>query len=128
MVESARKPAPTAQTFVAGKSVTAERVTHIEGAPEAGDIAIKPLITGADMLFMEVRRAKGLVDPLHSHPDHESICYLVSGRLRVEIAGESFDAGPGDSWIHAPGVLHRHEALEDCIQIEAKSPPRKTWR
>lgn len=127
MADDPRRPPPTAQTFVAATTVDEHRVTHIEGAMESGDMTIKPMIVGNDMLFMEVHRAEGLVDPRHSHPDHESICYLVSGRLRVEIDGESFVAEPGDCWIHARGVTHRHEALEDCVQIEIKSPPRKTW-
>ena len=128
MDETHRIPTQSTARFVRGASAAAEKVTHIEGAAEAGDVAIKPMIVGQDMLFMEVHRAKGLVDPLHSHPDHESMCYLVSGRLRVEIDGESFVAEPGDAWVHPAGVPHRHEALEDCVQIEVKSPPRKTWR
>lgn len=128
MNPSDRTPAPSKTRFVPRDSVSPEKVTHIEGAAEAGDVAIKPMIVGRDMLFMEVHRAKGLIDPLHSHPDHESMCYLVSGRLRVEIDGESFVAEPGDAWVHPAGVPHRHEALEDCVQIEVKSPPRKTWR
>ena len=80
-----RHPKPSPDRFIRGNSVSPRKVTHIEGAAEAGDMAIKPMIVGEDMLFMEVHRAKGLVDPLHSHPDHESMCYLVSGRLRVEI-------------------------------------------
>ena len=123
-----RHPTPSPNRFVRGDSATPQKVTHIEGAAEAGDLAIKPMIVGEDMLFMEVHRAKGLIDPLHSHSDHESMCYLLSGRLKVEIDGESFIAEPGDAWVHPPGVPHRHEALEDCVQIEVKSPPSKTWR
>ncbi len=127
MSDSERRLRPTGRPFVDGGTVAAEPVTHIEGATEAGDLAIKPLIVGNEMLLMELHRKKGLTDPLHSHADHESICYLVSGRMRVEIDGESFVAESGDSWVHPPGVPHSHEALEDSVQIEVKSPPRKTW-
>jgi quercetin dioxygenase-like cupin family protein len=124
---SRRRPEPIPARFVHGRTVPAETVRRIEGAAEAGRLAIKPLLVGEGMLLIELHREKGLVDPLHSHPDHESICYLLSGRLRVEIDGESFVAEPGDAWIHAPGVPHRHEALEDSVQIEIKAPPRRTW-
>jgi len=118
---------PSAERFVSGKRAPAEAVRRIEGAAESKGLAIKPLMVGREMLLMEVHRRKGQSDPAHGHADHESICYLVSGRLRVEIGGESFVAEPGDCWIHPPGVAHRHEALEDSVQIEAKAPPRRTW-
>jgi quercetin dioxygenase-like cupin family protein len=47
--------------------------------------------------------------------------------MRLVIGGEAFIAEAGDCWIHPRGVPHFSEALEDCIQIEVKSPPRKTW-
>ena len=38
-----------------------------------------------------------------------------------------FIAEPGDVWRHPAGVAHYSEALEACVQIEIKSPARKTW-
>jgi len=43
------------------------------------------------------------------------------------IGGEGFVAKAGDAWIHPKGVPHWSEALEDCLAVEIKSPPRKTW-
>lgn len=115
--------------FVRNASVAAEPVTALEGMAEGngGHLAIKPLMVGQNAMVMEAHRQKGLIDPEHAHPDHESICYLVKGRMRVVIAGEEFIAKPGDTWIHPAGVPHYHEALEDSVQIEIKSPPKKTW-
>lgn len=128
MTDETRRLPPTAQDFVAGAGVPAEPVTAIEGAAEAaGYLAIKALMVGADALVMEVYRRRGLVDPAHGHPDHESICYLVKGRMRVVIDGQEHIAGPGDIWKHRPGVTHYHEALEDCVQLEIKTPAMKTW-
>ena len=125
-----RIPAPTTRPFVRNADVPAEPVAALEGAAgsSAASLAIKALLTGRDMLFMEVHREKGRIDPEHAHPDHESICYLVRGRMKVVIAGESFIAGPGDAWVHPAGVPHWHEALEDSLQVEVKSPPRIAWR
>lgn len=119
----------TAARFVANASIPAEPVHALEGKPEgkSDGLAIKPLMVGQDMVFLEAHRKKGLIDPEHAHPDHESICYLVSGKVRVVIAGEEFVAHPGDTWIHPAGIPHYHEALEDSVQIEIKSPPKKTW-
>lgn len=128
MAKQDRHIDPTAADFVAAGAVPIEAVSALEGAPETGGIGIRPVMVGADAMLMEVHRKKGLIDPEHSHDDHESICYLVSGRMRVVIAGESFIAEPGDSWIHRAGVRHYHETLEDSVQLEVKSPPRKPWR
>jgi mannose-6-phosphate isomerase-like protein (cupin superfamily) len=116
--------------FVRNADIPAQHVKALEGMPESQgghNLSIKPLMVGQDMVFLEAHREKGLIDPEHSHPDHESICYLVKGKVRVVIGGEEFIAVPGDTWIHPAGVKHFHEALEDSVQIEIKSPPKKTW-
>ena len=126
-MSDSRVPPPSPVRFTRADGVLAESVQSLEDTEQPPGLTIAPLLVGEDMLLMRLERKKGLVDPLHSHVDHESICYLVSGRMRIEIDGESFVAGPGDSWIHPAGVPHRHETLEDSVQIEIKSPPRKTW-
>lgn len=73
-------------------------------------------------------RKKGLIDPLHQHDDHESMAILLPGKLRMVIDGNESILGPGDSWLHPHGVPHYSEAHEDCVQIEIKSPPIRTWR
>lgn len=84
-------------------------------------------LVGDAMLLTRGFRQKGLVDPPHRHDDHESIGFLLSGRLQLTIDGQDFVAEPGDIWVHRRGVVHSSVALEDCVQIEAKSPPRRTW-
>lgn len=127
--ETLRRLPPSTTRFSRNADVAADAVTSLEGQGQnaSGALAIKPLIVGEDTLLMEVHRARGLVDAEHVHPDHESICYLVSGKMRVVIDGESFIAEPGDSWIHPAGVPHYHETLEDSVQIEVKSPPMRPW-
>lgn len=122
-----RRIPPSPEPFVEGDKVAARRITAIEGRPAQGELAVKALIAGEQMLCMQVHRRKGLIDAQHEHDDHESICYLVSGRMRVVIDGRTFIAGPGDVWLHRPGVPHYHETLEDSVQLEFKSPPRRTW-
>ncbi len=127
MTKDDRRIAATESDFIAAGSIPIEAVSALEGARETGGIGIRPVMVGAETMLMEVHRKKGLIDPEHSHDDHESICYLLSGRMRVVIAGETFIAEPGDTWIHRAGVLHYHETLEDSVQLEVKSPPRKPW-
>lgn len=130
MSDDARRLRPSSILFAKNSSIPYEVISKLEGHEEGTDdkrLSIKPLIVSKTMLFMEAKRPQGLVDPEHAHPDHESICYLVSGRVRVVIEGEVWVAEPGDSWVHPAGVKHYHEALEDSVQIEIKSPPTKTW-
>lgn len=127
MTAETRTLPQSANAFVAPDEVALRPIGRIEGAKQADGLAIKPLMVGEGALLMEVHRKAGLIDPEHAHPDHESICYLVSGRMRVVIDGDEFIAEPGATWIHRPGVRHYHETLEDSVQVEIKSPPRRTW-
>ena len=92
-----------------------------------GQVDVRKLLVGEDILLLHVFRKKGLVDPRHRHDDHETVAYLIKGRLRLVIGGKEFIATPGTAWLHPRGVEHFSEALEDCEQLEIKSPPRKTW-
>ena len=93
-----------------------------------GVLAVAPLVCGDESSMTRWTRKKGLIDPLHQHDDHESVAILLSGKLRMVIDGVETILGPGDSWVHPRGVPHYSEALEDCVQIEVKSPPIRTWR
>ena len=90
-------------------------------------MTVKPLLVGNDMLLIEILQEKGTLVPKHQHDDHESVIYLVRGRMRLVIDGKESVVQTGDSWIHPRGVPHYSEALEECLCIEVKSPPRKTW-
>jgi mannose-6-phosphate isomerase-like protein (cupin superfamily) len=102
-------------------------ITSIEGHEEQGRLSIKVLMTTKDFVVLKAWRGKGLIDPRHKHDDHESVAMLIKGRMRMKIGDEEFDVGPGDVWRHPPGVWHESVALDECIQIEIKSPPCRTW-
>ena len=122
-----RLPRSAAYFFKAANAHETE-VATVEGAPMKGVLAVAPLICGDESSMTRWTRKKGLLDPLHQHDDHESVAILLSGKLRMVIDGHEFIAGPGDCWVHPRGVPHYSEALEDCVQIEVKSPPIRTWR
>ena len=104
-----------------------ETAGAIEGVVQQGKLTVQVLMVTDDLLMMKVRREKGLIDPSHQHDDHESVATLISGRMRNRIGDEEFISEAGAVWRHPPGVVHSSEALEDCVQIEVKRPPRKTW-
>lgn len=118
---------PTQDFFTTLAAITPERLGAVEGVQPKGKVVVRRAMVGNEILMLHVWREKGLVDPLHKHDDHETVAYLIKGRLRLVIGGKEFIAEPGTSWIHPRGVEHFSEALEDCEQLEIKSPPRKTW-
>ena len=70
--------------------------------------------------------AKGSVLPIHAHP-YEQTGYLVTGRMRLKIGGEEFDARAGDSWNIPMNVEHGSEIAEDSVALEVFSPARKDY-
>lgn len=127
MTEPSRVLPKTEGYFTVKDSIAPERLAAVEGVKPKGVVEVRPLMVGNDILMLHVFREKGLIDPVHKHMDHETVAYLIRGKLRLVIGGKEFIAGPGTSWIHPVGVEHFSEALEDCEQLEIKSPPKKTW-
>jgi quercetin dioxygenase-like cupin family protein len=102
--------------------VEAVAVKAIEGKPMfGGDLIVKPLIKGDEMTFLEIHYAPGVGAPLHTHT-HESIAYVVKGKVKSTVEGEQFIMGPGDVCRHPKGVLHGMEAIEESLVVEIKSP------
>jgi quercetin dioxygenase-like cupin family protein len=102
--------------------VDSQPVGTIEGQPNSGTFFIKPLMHGESMALLEVRVQAGVTSSIHTH-SHESLIYVVSGRLKTVIDNETFVLGPGDVCRHPRAVGHRVEALEDSVFVEVKSPP-----
>lgn len=85
--------------------------------------SLKVLMATDDLIMFEAFRAKGSVDVAHVHADHYAIVYLKQGRVRMRIGHETFVMEAGDTCYHPRGMLHQHEALEDCIRVETKVYP-----
>ena len=102
--------------------VKAVAVSAVEGKPMyGGEMLVKPLLKGDEMTFLEIHYAAGVGAPLHTHT-HESIAYVVKGKVKSTVGAEAFIMGPGDVCRHPKGVLHSLEALEDSVVVEIKSP------
>jgi quercetin dioxygenase-like cupin family protein len=97
-------------------------VSAVEGKPMyGGNMLVKPLIKGDEMTFLEIHYVAGVGAPLHTHT-HESIAYVVKGKVKSTVGSEEFIMGPGDVCRHPKGVLHGLEAIEDSVVVEIKSP------
>ena len=96
-------------------------VKSIEGKPMNGDLLVKPLIKGDEMTLLEIHYQPGVGAPLHVH-SHESLAYVVKGKVKMTVGKEVYILGPGDVCRHPQGVPHAVEGLEESTVIEIKSP------
>ena len=101
-------------------------VNKIEGASIEGTLTADRLLHGEHGILLEINLTKGSSVPTHAH-EHESFCYLIQGKLQLEIAGEARIVHSGDVWIHPEQVLHSTHALADSRWLEFKSPPEEPF-
>jgi quercetin dioxygenase-like cupin family protein len=55
--------------------------------------------------------------------DYETVGFVVAGRARLHLEGQTVDLEQGDSWVVPRDAAHRYEILEDFTALEATSPP-----
>ncbi len=65
---------------------------------------------------------KGYKCSLQKHITKVETNYMLSGEAKVTIDNETVIFKAGDSWSIYPGQVHRVEALEDYVALEASSP------
>ena len=93
-------------------------VTH----PDTG-VTRQILADSPELMVVAVHFEAGAQGPLHDHP-HIQSTYVESGRFRFEIAGDSFEVGPGESFIIPSGARHRCECLDAGRLIDTFTPRR----
>jgi mannose-6-phosphate isomerase-like protein (cupin superfamily) len=64
-----------------------------------------------EMLIGEVEKGKGALP--HAHPGIEQVCYMLEGRARAEVGGETCELGPGDSCFFPPEMPHVFTVVSD---------------
>jgi mannose-6-phosphate isomerase-like protein (cupin superfamily) len=90
--------------------VKADSVQPYSPANHTGTVnrrLIGPETVGAkqvEVVLGVVEKDKGALP--HSHPGIEQVCYLLEGRARAEVAGETMDLGPGDCCFFPADVPH----------------------
>jgi len=102
------------------KKGTADKRQVMEGA------YLSTLVHGEKTLMGQFSIARGSVIPPHSHP-HEQTGFMVSGKLRFNVADEILEVQTGDSWCIPGGAKHSVDALEDSVVIEVFSPVREDY-
>jgi quercetin dioxygenase-like cupin family protein len=96
-------------------------VKSIEGKPMNGDLLVKPLIKGDEMTLLEIHYTPGVGAPMHVH-DHESLAYVVKGKVKMTVGKEVYILGPGDVCRHPQAIAHGVEGIDESVVVEIKSP------
>jgi quercetin dioxygenase-like cupin family protein len=93
------------------------------------DMLDRRLITGERMMLAHVYLKKGCVVPKHSH-ENEQLTYILEGALLFTLGEEQnieVTVSAGEV-LHLPSNYpHMAVALEDTLDVDIFSPPRKDW-
>jgi quercetin dioxygenase-like cupin family protein len=57
-----------------------------------------------EVVLGTIEKGKGALP--HAHPGIEQVCYMIQGRARAEVAGETCELGPGDCCFFPPDIPH----------------------
>ncbi len=82
--------------------------------------AFGEVATGEQIELGRLRYKAGEGAVEHQHPQ-EQMMYVVSGKLKVEIEGDTQDIGPGWAFYAKANVPHRVTAVEDTEVLSCKS-------
>ena len=112
--------------FTFGAEAPRVEMRALEGQVLPIALTVRELLWGDLAVLVEMSAPAGFSAASHAH-EHESLVYVVSGRIRATVEGEVRELGPGDAVLHGAGARHRIEALVDTRWIEVKAPPSATW-
>ncbi len=91
-----------------------------------GGTARRVLAWNAALMAVEVSFERGAVGAAHTHP-HTQCSYVLSGRFRYTVEGESVDMAPGDSIIVPAGAVHGTECLAQGVLLDVFTPAREDF-
>jgi mannose-6-phosphate isomerase-like protein (cupin superfamily) len=60
-----------------------------------------------------------------SERDYETIGYVIRGRAKLNLEGQTLFLESGDCWVVPQGSRHSYSILEPFTAIEATSPPAR---
>lgn len=84
------------------------------------------LANNPELMLVEHHAEEGWAGTRHSHPHHQLV-YVLSGHLRVDVGGNTFEVRTGDSFIVDGGVEHQAWALAPSVMLDVFTPTRKDY-
>ncbi|MGH7628898.1 MAG: cupin domain-containing protein [Gemmatimonadales bacterium] len=110
---------------------TGVRFYRVEDMPreKVTDLLDRRLIAGERSMLAHVYLKKGCIVPFHSH-ENEQISYILEGALRFwlgEHGEQELVLRAGEVLVIPSQVRHKAEALEDTVDVDVFTPPRRDW-
>jgi quercetin dioxygenase-like cupin family protein len=81
------------------------------------------LAESPQMMVVSFTFEEGAQGALHAHP-HVQSTYVERGRFSFTLSGETFEVGPGDSFVIPSGAVHGCRCLEAGRLIDGFTPRR----
>ena len=99
---------------------------HLQRFPPhspAPGVTRQVLADSADLMVVAFGFDAGAIGARHSHP-HVQSTYVESGRFRFGIGDDTFEVGPGDSFVIPTGIEHGCTCLTAGRLIDCFTPRR----
>jgi quercetin dioxygenase-like cupin family protein len=55
--------------------------------------------------------------------EYETVGYVISGRAKLDLEGQTLDLKAGDAWLVPAGAMHQYTIIEPFTAVEATAPP-----
>ena len=78
------------------------------------------------LMSVEVSFETGAVGADHTHP-HTQLSYVLAGRFRYTVDGNSVEMNPGDSIVVPGGAVHGTVCLEKGTLLDVFTPARQDF-
>ena len=86
----------------------------------------RTMASGKTMYQMVAHLEAGSKMPEHQHPQ-EQIVHILSGRMKLIVAGTPHELAAGDSYYLAGNVPHGVETIAETDVLDTFSPPREEY-
>jgi quercetin dioxygenase-like cupin family protein len=84
----------------------------------------RTITSGTSMYQMLAQLDAGSRMPAHQHPQ-EQIVHVLTGRMRLIVAGVPHELTAGDAFYLGSNVPHGVETIEETTVLDTFSPPRE---
>ena len=91
-----------------------------------GGLTRRVLAWNDQLMAAEVGNEAGAAGELHRHP-HTQCSYVLSGRFKYIVEGETVELGAGDSVVVPGGALHGTECIEAGTLLDIFTPARQDF-
>jgi quercetin dioxygenase-like cupin family protein len=86
----------------------------------------RTLVSGDNLTLLQITLSPGAEVPQHTHP-HEQAGTVADGKIHIEIGDQSWELGPGASYLIPGDAPHYVRAIDAATLIEVFSPVREEF-